>query len=111
MFKGKIIAWAKAKSVSLKLHTLRQAIKDADKDKSISGRKNIVVYNTTKKEFEPIQKKILKAGASVNRGKKSVEGARKRSDGSKIATNGNGGRLVTYERIKTLEKNSLYATR
>lgn len=111
VFKKKILVWARKKSVSMQIGSLKNAIKAADADKEATGRKNIVIFNSTQKQFETVQKKVLKFAASKNKGKKVLRGAKKRDDGSKIAMNGSGKRFMDYERVSKLENKSLYATR
>lgn len=74
------------------LETLRKAIHDADKDKAKTGRKNMVIYNSTKKKFEPVQKKLLKQVNQVQKKNKSS-------------------RTLDPKRIHQIEKKSLYVTR
>lgn len=74
------------------LETLRKAIHDADADRGKTGRKNMVIFNTTTKKFEPIQKKKLKQVSQVQKKK-------------------GGKRTMSSQRIKQIEKKSLYVTR
>lgn len=71
--------------------TLREAIHNADADKSRTGRKNIVVYNTDSGCFEPVQKKKLKQLVAFNKRKKDHS--------------------FNSKRVKLIEKKSLYVTR
>lgn len=90
----------------LTFQSLRIAIDNADKNKKETGRKNIVVYNTTTKEFEPMQKKVLKTVANSRKNKNNAAQTKGRVKfGSKRA-----GRLIGHDRIKQTEKHSLYVT-
>lgn len=97
LFRKHILAWAHRKSIALKMRTLRKAIIDADNDKQKTGRKNIVVYNSTKQEYEAVQKKLLKVAAY-----------RTRNNGSKSNKRN---RIIKHEQFKSIENKSLYATR
>lgn len=74
------------------LETLRTAIHAADSDKEKTGRKNMVIYNSTTKKFEPVQKKILKQVSKIQK-QKGIK------------------RTMKSQRIKQIEKKSLYVTR
>lgn len=82
--------------------SLRKAIGDADKDKNETGCKNIVIYNTDKKEFEPVQKKLLKRAASAKVQDKVPAGFRQ-PKAKKAAA-------FTAGRVRKIEKKSLYVT-
>jgi hypothetical protein len=90
----------------LRMSSLRVAIGDADKDKTRTGRKNIVVFNQYQGVYEPVQKKLLKRAARMTKNtsnKKMTEG-RKRV--LKIKK-----RVFDPERIRTIEEKSLYVTK
>ena len=109
MFKKSVIKWLHSLRAKLMLGSLREAIHKADANKEETGRKNIVVYNTTNKEFEPIQKKQLKTVANglKNKNNAAMTKGRKRN----IKLNGQGKtRFITPERIKQTEEKSLYVT-
>lgn len=92
IFKKEIIRFLFKIKTKYSLGTLREAIHEADNDKKKTGRKNMVIYNSTTKTFEPVQKKLLKQVANHNKRKKI------KSD-------------ININRIKQIEKKSLYVTR
>jgi hypothetical protein len=90
----------------LQIGSLRDAIGDADKNKETTGRKNMVVFNTTSGKYEPIQKKQLKVIAKVSKNKSNksmTPGRVKMMKASKP-------RVIDTNRIKNIEKKSLYVT-
>lgn len=89
---GKVISFLLKIKSKHQLETLRKAIHDADKDKEKTGRKNMVIYNSTTKKFEPVQKKILKQVSKIQK-QKGIK------------------RTMKSQRIKQIEKKSLYVTR
>lgn len=89
---GKVVAFLLRIKSKHQLETLRKAIHDADADRGKTGRKNMVIFNTTTKKFEPIQKKKLKQVSQVQKKK-------------------GGKRTMSSQRIKQIEKKSLYVTR
>jgi hypothetical protein len=92
LFKVQIISFLLRLRTKYVMNTLRDAIHQADADKSATGRKNMVVYNSDTKMFEPIQKRKLKAYVAYNK--------RKKRRG-----------LIDNKRIHSIEKKSLYVTR
>src|SRR4051812_39496238 len=64
----------------LHIRSLRTAINGADKDKDLTGRKNMVVFNTASGEYEPLQKRLLKnaARAGKNKSNKAMTPGRKK---------------------------------
>ena len=68
-----------------------KAISKADDIQSKTGRKCLVVFNKTTNEYEAIEKKILKRAANNSKNKP--------------------GRVFTHERVKIMQKKSLYVTR
>lgn len=92
----------------LQLGSLRHAIQEADENKEETGRKNIVVFNATSGKYEPVQKKLLKAaaGQSRNKSNKAMTDGRKRE----LAKTKSKKRPIDQERIKQIEKKSLYVT-
>lgn len=90
-FKVPIRKWAMRMSAKLTIKSLRKAVQQADAIKSTTGRKAIVVFNKTTNEYEAIEKKILKRAANNSKGK----------------TN----RFFTHDRVKLIQKKSLYVTR
>jgi hypothetical protein len=89
----------------LQLGSLREAIVQADQDKEKTGRKNMVVFNTTSGKYEPVQKKLLKAASQMgkNRSNKAHTEGRRRMLKHKE-------RAFTPQRVKHIEKKSLYVT-
>ena len=75
VLKKRLVAWLHYLRGKLHIESLRKAINDADADKQKTGRKNIVVMNTTTGSFEPAQKRLLKflaaKGKNKNNGKKT----------------------------------------
>jgi hypothetical protein len=92
----------------LQMGTLRQAIHDADDDKKNTGRKNMVIFNSTSGKFEPLQKKMLKSAANLTKNKSNkamTEGRKKMMKKKKIS------RVINTQRVKQIEKKSLYVTK
>lgn len=106
IFRNSIRKWAYQKKTTMQLGTLRGAIHAADDDKEATGRKNLVIFNSTAGSFEPIQKKQLKAitkfGKNTNN-KAMTEGRKKMMSTKKR-------RSVSVARSKQIEKSSLYVT-
>ena len=92
-------------NTKLQFASLRTAIHDADKNKIETGRKNIVVFNTSQSVFEPVQKKTLKAIANnmKNKSNKAMTPGRKKMMKKHK-------RPVDIHRVKQIEKKSLYVT-
>lgn len=88
----------------MQLGTLRTAIHDADKDKAETDRKNIVVFNSTANIYEPVQKRMLKFVAKNKTQKKVANGFKQ----PKAYVKRN--KSITLDRIKEVEKKSLYVT-
>lgn len=91
----------------LRMTSLRFAIRDADKNKDETGRKNMVVFNTNSGHYEPIQKRLLKqaAKAGKNKSNKAMTAGRKKfMQKSKP-------RVIDTDRAKQIEEKSLYVTR
>lgn len=91
-------------SIKMQLGTLRTAIHDADDDKAKSKRKNIVVFNTDSKSFEPVQKRLLKFVAKNKVQKEVPDGYRRPAAYRKKK------RPLDLNRVKEIEKESLYVT-
>jgi hypothetical protein len=94
--------------VRSKLHirSLRQAINDADKDKSETQRKNMVVFNTASGEYEPLQKRLLKTAAKAGKNKSNAAMTKYR----KKRTPKGKKRILDPQRINKIEEKSLYVT-
>lgn len=90
-------------SVRLHLRSLRSAINDADKDKDETGRKNMVIYNSSISAFEPIQKKVLKRLATGKIQERVPAGFRQPKAKKRTALN--------VEKVKEVEEKSLYITK
>lgn len=90
----------------LQIQSLRSAIRDADMDKDETGRKNMVVFNTTGGNFEPIQKNLLKKIANRNKNKNNG----KLTDGRKKFMKKKKKSQIDTDKVKTIEKKSLYVT-
>lgn len=106
LFRNKLIELLHVLRGRLHVQSLREAIHNADKDKEQTGRKNMVVFNTANAEFEPVQKRLLKFLAAKNKQKNNG----KRTDGRKKFTKPVKKRVLTGEKVKQVEKNSLYVT-
>lgn len=109
LFKKPIVARLKRLAIKLQLNSLREAIHKADHDKETTGRKNMVVYNTTVSAFEPVQKKLLKkiakAGKNKNNAAKTPGRMWFQKNNKKKKTS------VDTQRVKQLEEESLYVTK
>jgi len=105
-FRKQIIKWLLALRAKLQIHSLRQAIDEADKDKEETKRKNMVVFNTVGGKFEPIQKKTLKRAASAGKNKSN----KKMTDGRKKMLKKKP-RVITMQRVKKIEEDALYITK
>ena len=106
LFRNKLIEMLHVLRGRLHVESLREAINNADKDKEQTGRKNMVVFNTANSEFEPVQKRMLKFLAA--KGKQKNNG--KKTDGRKKFAKPVKKRLLTGEKVKQVEKSSLYVT-
>jgi len=95
--------WLSTMAVRLQIRSLRTAINDADKDKAQTGRKNIVVYNTSISSFEPAQKKLLKRLA-VSKVQSKVPAGFRQPKAKKRSQ-------LTTGKVKQVEDKSLYVTK
>ena len=115
-FRRPLISYFSQLRGKLHVQSLRKAIISADKDKAKTGRKNIVVFNSTSGSFEPVQKRLLKFLGERN--KKQSDGVRKkvRKKNGKVVKvvvrkkKQPAGEINTG-RIKEAEQKSLYVTR
>lgn len=98
----RIRKWLGRMSIKLQLGSIRNAIIEADKDKDATKRKNIVVFNTDTKKFEPAQKRLLKFVSKNKKQKKVPNGYRQPKS---YRTNN-----VSVSRVKEIEKESVYVT-
>lgn len=106
LFRKQLRSWLYRMRGKLHVQSLRMAIIDADKDKAKTGRKNMVVMNTTSGSFEPAQKRLLKFLAAKNKQRNNgrlTAGRKKFAKRKKITE-------ITTEKVKQVEKNSLYVT-
>lgn len=106
VFRAPIQKWAYKMRAKLNIHSLRTAIEDADKNKQKTGRKTMVVFNTSTGSYEPLEKKILKAAS--NAGKRKNNSAM--TEGRKRMMNAKKERVFTPERVKQIQQKSLYVT-
>ncbi len=89
----------------LQMSSLRKAIGQADEQKAKTGRKNMVVFNQHQGIYQPIAKKTLKAASKVGKNtsnKAMTDGRIKMMKRKK--------RVIDNERVKQIEKKSLYVT-
>lgn len=105
IFRNRVRKFLNKAAMKLQLSTLRQAIHDADANKEENGRKNIVIFNTVNKAFEPVEKRVLKRMADKNRNTNNAAKTKYRK-----RNHGKGKRVLDSERVKTIEKKSLYVT-
>lgn len=106
LFRLPILRWLMRLRAKLQIHSLRKAIKDADTDKESTGRKNMVVFNKHSGKYEPLQKRLLKAAAKSGKNKSNkamTEGRIKMLRTKKP-------RVFDTDRVKQIEKKSLYVT-
>lgn len=98
-------------AVRLHIRSLRTAINEADKDKEKTDRKNIVVFNTSSGSFEPVQKRLLKnvAHAGKNTNNAALTKSRRRRGG--VVAIGKKKTAVDTNKVKLVEKKSLYTTK
>ncbi len=89
----------------MQMGSLRDAIREADRLSLETGRKYLVVYNNATKEYEPIEKQLLKA---AHKRRKLVTANDKRLRGKEEMGSNRGMKLA---RVKQLEKRSVYGTR
>lgn len=107
LFRKKIVKWLYRLRAKLKMQSLGRAIKEADKDKEKTNRKNMVVLNLHSGYYEPVQKRLLKYVAKKNKNKNNAamtKGRRKMAAKPKTKTE------IDTDRIKHIEKKSLYVT-
>lgn len=107
IFRKRIIQWLLRLRAKLQIQSLRKAIWDADKDKEKTDRKNLVVFNLSTGKYEPIQKKLLKIAANVNKNKNNAA----MTEGRKRFMKKRKERSFDPERIRTMEQKSLYVTK
>jgi hypothetical protein len=106
IFRKPVSRWLIKIRAKLQIHSLREAIADADHDKQTTGRKNMVVFNQSSGKFEPLQKRLLKIASNNTRNKSNkamTEGRKKMMQKKKT-------RVFDNNRVKQIEKKSLYVT-
>lgn len=106
LFKKPIRKWMSVLKYKLQIQSLRSAIKEADDDKEETGRKNMVVFNQQGGNFETIQKNLLKRLANKNKNKNNA----KMTEGRKKFMQKKKKTYITTDKVKTIEKKSLYVT-
>lgn len=106
LFRASIIKFLYRLRSKLQIHSLREAINEADKNKEETGRKNMVVFNSHSGKYEPLQKRILKAASRLNRNKSN----KAMTEGRKKMMKAKKSRTFTNDRVKQIEKKSLYVT-
>lgn len=107
MFRGPIIKYLRKIQNKIFFHSLRKAIGDADADKERTSRKNIVVYDTDDREFKPVHKRTIKQVANMTKNKSN----RKQTEGAKKMNKKRKAPVLTMDRVKNIEKKSLYVTK
>lgn len=103
IFKKQVVCWLLKLKSKCMLHGLREAIHEADADKAKTNKKNVVIYNSTKNQFEPVHKAAMKRLANSTKNKSN----RKQTAGAKKAK---GKRALSFDRVKHIEDKSLYVT-
>lgn len=109
VFRKPIRTWAYNLKGRLMIVSLRGAIKKADQDKKKTGRKNMVVFNRASGELEPVQKKLLKMAAKMSKNKSNAAMTKGRK--RMMTKNKRKKTEFSTERVKQIEKKSLYVTR
>lgn len=106
IFAGPIRARLLRLRVKLRMVSLRHAIHEADDDKAKTQRKNLVVHKHDG-FFETVQKKQMKqlSAATKNKSNKAMTPGRR-----KMMPKNPKQRLFDPERIREIEKKSLYVT-
>lgn len=105
-FKKPIRQWVYNLRAKLRIRSLRTAIGEADNNKQETGRKNIVVFNNSTGYFEPVAKKLLKAASKASKNKNNA--ARTKARRRRLSKTKK--REFTDERVKQIERKSLYVT-
>jgi hypothetical protein len=108
VFKKPIRQWVYNLRAKLRVRSLRTAIGEADKNKSETGRKNIVVFNQGTGYFEPVTKRLLKAASNASKNKNNA--AKTKARKRRLAKKKTKKREFTNERVKQIERKSLYVT-
>lgn len=106
VFRKPIISRLKKLKARLNIVSLRMAIEEADKMERATGRKMIVVFIESKGEYQAVEKQTLKTVANVRKvkGQPAQTEFRKKQGVKKPGS-------ITHNRVKVIEKRSLYVTR
>ncbi len=84
--------------------SMREAIQAADRIHKDTGKKVLVVYNKATQQWEPIEKQLLKM---AHKRMKAITANDKRKRNKADMSKSSG---MKYDRVKTIEKKSVYAT-
>lgn len=111
LFRGPLVKYLTKLRGKLHIQSLRDAIGAADKDKAKTGRKNMVVLNSTSGQFESVQKRQLKilTGSRKNKSNASMTKHRKKRGGM-VLTQSRKEKILAGSDIKTIQQKSLYVT-
>ena len=104
VFRKHIIRYLLRLRVKVRMVSLREAIHDADDNKSKTGRKNLVIQKPDG-FFEPVQKRRMKVASNLSKNKNNAKMTPGRRKFMKKKE-----RLFEPERLKEIEDKSLYAT-
>lgn len=104
VYRMKVLQWVMNLRSILRIRSLRVAIKDADKDKEDTKRKNMVLFNTHSGEYEPLQKKLLK---HIERKSKNKNNAKQTPGRKKFAQRK---KKILNSSVNEIQKKSLYVT-
>lgn len=108
IFRKQVRQWAYNLRAKLRIKSLKVAIKEADDNKKKTNRKTMVVFNSASGKYEPIEKRVIKIAHKVNKNKNNAA----LTDGRRwwLTKNKKKKSEFTYERVKQIEKKSLYVT-
>jgi hypothetical protein len=97
----------------LNVVSLRMAIDQADKSQAMTGRKMIVIFNSSSMEYEAVEKQTLKAVANIKKvnGQPAHTKYRKRNAENIVAGSRAKIGSITHHRVHRIEKRSLYVTK
>jgi hypothetical protein len=107
VFRMQILKWLLSLRAKLQVHSLRTAISDADQDKEVTNRKNIVVFNQYTGSYEPVQKRFLKYKSQKEKNRNNA----KLTEGRKRMMRKKSKRSFSMDRVKQIEEKSLYVTK
>lgn len=106
VFRKPIVRGLLILKAKLNIRSLRGAIQEADDNKERTDRKTMVVFNMSSGEWETVEKKVLKKASSMNRNTNNA----KMTDGRRRFMKKKN-RAFDNDRVKAIEKKSLYVTR